>query len=183
MTQTLNSELRSLLDSIAGKKMSRAVEIIAASPELASGRWEDPAPDSPYCAGATPLHYAARHSCDALMPVLVEAHGDPNSSEAEGHRSVVSWAAFHANNSTLKLLLDLGADGDGLDAMLAAAAGGPERGHGREFEYAKTLQILLDAGADINDARNPARVTPLRMAMMSGNRGAIEFLRCHGAQA
>jgi ankyrin repeat protein len=74
-----------------------------------------------------------------------------------------------------------GAWPDSLDALHAAAWGGPGRGRGREREYAETLRLLIDAGADLNDRRSCRNQTPLAVALESGNAGAIELLRSRQA--
>ncbi len=89
--------------------------------------------------------------------------------------------ANNARSTTIRLLLEHGADPTSLDAVHAAAFGGSSCGEGREKEYAETLQILIDAGADMNDRRHINNDTPLGTALISGNRGAITYLRGIGA--
>ena len=50
-----------------------------------------------------------------------------------------------------------------------------------EHEYARTIRLLIDAGADMNDRRHCHGRTPLAVALESGNSGAIECLRPLGA--
>ena len=112
---------------------------------------------------------------------LLEYGSEINASDAQWYRSVLSWAANNARISTIQLLLEKGADPTSLDAVHAAAFGGSSCGEGREQEYARTLQILIDAGADRNDRRHYQNQTPLGIALKSGNRGAIEYLHSIGA--
>ena len=67
------------------------------------------------------------------------------------------------------------------NSLHAAAFGGSSCGEGREQEYAETLRILIDAGADMDDRRHFQNQTPLGIALKSGNRGAIVYLREIGA--
>lgn len=161
---------------------SLGIEIVEAHPEIATLEW--PGPDKqgqPFVKGSTALHYAANDGKDKLVLKLLEYGSDINASGANWYRSVLSWAANNARSTTIRLLLEYGADPTSLDAVHAAAFGGSSCGEGREKEYAETLQILIDAGADMNDRRHINNDTPLGTALISGNRGAITYLRGIGA--
>ena len=82
---------------------------------------------------------------------------------------------------TTREFLENGADPNSLDSVHAAAYGGSACGDGEEQEYAESLRILIEAGADMNDGRHYQNQTPLRVALNSGNRGAIEYLSSIGA--
>ena len=158
------------------------ITIVEAHPEVAKLAW--PGPDKqgqPFVKGSTALHYAANDGKDQLVLKLLEHGSDINASDAHWYRSVLSWAANNARISTIRLLLENGADPTSLDALHAAAFGGSSCGEGREQEYAETLRILIDAGADMNDRRHFQNQTPLGIALKSGNRGAIAYLQGIGA--
>ena len=158
------------------------IAIVEAHPEVAKLTW--PGPDKqgqPFVKGSTALHYAANDGKDQLVLKLLEHGSDVNASGAYWYRSVLSWAANNARISTIQLLLENGADSTALDALHAAAFGGSSCGEGREQEYAEALRILIDAGADMNDRRHFQNQTPLEIALKSGNRGAIAYLREIGA--
>ena len=158
------------------------IAIVEAHPEVAKLTW--PGPDKqgqPFVKGSTALHYAANDGKDQLVLKLLEHGSDVNASGAHWYRSVLSWAANNARISTIQLLLENGADSTALDALHAAAFGGSSCGEGREQEYTETLRILIDAGADMNDRRHFQNQTPLEIALKSGNRGAIAYLREIGA--
>ena len=154
------------------------IAIVEAYPEIAKLTW--PGPDEqgqPFVKGSTALHYAANDGKDQLVLKLLECGSDINASGAHWYRSVLSWSANNARISTIQLLLENGADPTCLDALHAAAFGGSSCGEGREQEYAETLRILIGAGADMNDRRHFQNQTPLGIALKSGNRGAIAYLR------
>lgn len=158
------------------------IAIVEAHPEVAKLEWQGPDKQGqPFVKGSTALHYAANDGKDQLALKLLEHGSDINASEAHWYRSVLSWAANNAQISTIHLLLENGADPTSLDALHAAAFGGSSCGEGREQEYAETLRILIDAGADMNDRRHFQNQTPLGIALKSGNRGAIVYLREIGA--
>jgi ankyrin repeat protein len=155
-----------------------AIAILEQAPELARLEW--PGPDSngqPFVKGSTALHYAANDGKLSLVRKLIEHGGDVNASNACWYRSVLSWAANNARIETIKVLLEHGARPDSLDALHAAAWGGSACGKGKEREYADTLKLLVEAGADVNDRGHHKSQTPLAVALESGNTGAIEFLR------
>lgn len=158
------------------------IAIVEAHPEIAKLTW--PGPDEqgqPFVKGSTALHYAANDGKDQLALKLLEHGSDINASDAHWYRSVLSWAANNAQISTIRLLLENGAYPTSLDALHAAAFGGSSCGEGREREYAETLRILIDAGADVNDRRHFQNQTPLGIALKSGNTGAINYLSGIGA--
>jgi ankyrin repeat protein len=159
-----------------------AIEILNEHPEIARFEW--PGPDSqgqPFVKGSTALHYAANDGKLRLVRRLIECGADVNASSACWFRSVLSWAANNAQLETIQFLLEQGARPDSLDALHAAAWGGSACGKEKEREYADTLKLLIEAGADANDRRHHGNRTPLAVALESGNRGAIELLRSLGA--
>ena len=158
------------------------IAIVEAHPEVAKLAW--PGPDKqgqPFVKGSTALHYAANDGKDQLVLKLLEHGSNVNASGAHWYRSVLSWAANNAQISTIRLLLANGAHSTSLDALHAAAFGGSSCGKDREQEYAESLRILIDAGADVNDRRHFQNQTPLGIALKSGNTGAIAYLRGIGA--
>lgn len=154
-----------------------AIAILAQHPEVARLEWPGPDEKQPFIKGSTALHYAANDGKLRLMQTLIDLGADVNASNASWYRSVLAWAANNSRIDAVKLLLAHGAKPDSLDAMHAAAWGGPEQGRGRDPDYAETLRLLIDAGADINDRRYCKNQTPLAVALESGNTGAIELLR------
>jgi len=159
-----------------------ALGILEKNHELARLEW--PGPDNegkPFIKGGTVLHYAANDGKRRLVERLIECGADVNASSANWFRSVLSWVANNARVETIRFLLDKGAKPDSFDALHAAAWGGSRCGKGKEREYAESLQILIEAGADMNDRRHGNGRTPLAIALESGNDGAIEFLRSVGA--
>ena len=159
-----------------------AIEVLDAHPGLALLEW--PGPDDkgqPFVKGSTALHYAANDGKLELVNRLIDLGADVNASNACWFRSVLSWAANNARIDTIRLLLARAADVQSLDALHAAAWGGSAQGNGKEREYAETLRMLIDTGADMNDRRHFKNHTPLAVALESGNMGAIDFLQSIGA--
>ncbi|HAI14622.1 MAG TPA: hypothetical protein DCM28_23145 [Phycisphaerales bacterium] len=83
----------------------------------------------------------------------------------------------------MKWLLNHGAAPNSLDALHAAALGGSSGGSDESKHYVQALQLLIDAGADVNDRRNPKNQTPLQIALDCGHQQAIEYLRSIGGEA
>jgi uncharacterized protein len=159
-----------------------AIGILDQDPSLARLEWPGPGSGGqPFVTGSTALHYAANDGKLRLVRRLIECGADVNASNARWFRSVLAWAANNARVETVRVLLEHGARPGSLDALHAAAWGGSDRGTGREREYADTLRLLVEAGADMDDRRHPRNQTPLAVALASGNSGAIEFLRSRQA--
>ena len=97
--------------------------------------------------------------------------------------TALHYAANNARVDTIHLLLSLGASANSLDCLHAAAWGGSARGEGKEDQYAAVLKILVEAGANPNDSRHYKNRTPLKIALESGNTGAITYLTSIGAEA
>ena len=164
------------------EREDEAIEILEKHPEIAQLEW--PGPDSegqPFVKGSTALHYAANDGKLRLARRLIECGADVDASNACWFRSVLSWAANNARIETIEFLLERGTRPDSLDALHAAAWGGYACGKEMEREYADSLKLLIEAGADMNDRRHCHERTPLGVALESGNTGAIEFLRSLGA--
>lgn len=158
------------------------IAIVESHPAVAKLEWPGPdAQGQPFVKGSTALHYAVNDGKDRLVLKLLEYGADINASRAHWYRSVLSWAANNARISTIHLLLENGADPTSLDALHAAAFGGSACGEGQEQEYAESLKILVEAGADMNERRHYLNQTPLGIALKSGNSGAVAYLRRIGA--
>jgi ankyrin repeat protein len=167
-----------LATKYVAEREQEAIAILEKAPELARLEWLGPdAKGEPFVKGSTALHYAANDGKLRLIRKLIEYGADVNACNACWFRSVLSWAANNAQIETIKYLLAQGAKPDSLDALHAAAWGGSACGKGKEREYADVLNLLVEAGADVNDRRHCRNQTPLAVALESGNRGAIEFLR------
>jgi ankyrin repeat protein len=161
-----------------------AIEILRQDPSLATLTWLEPDDDGqPFVKRSTALHYAANDGKLQLMSCLVERGADVNASEACWFRSVLSWAANNAQLEAMRWLLDRGARPDSLDALHAAAWGGPSRGADETKDYAAAVELLIEAGADKNDSRHCNNRTPLRVAMEIGHESVIQYLRSIGAAA
>src|SRR5687767_5752363 len=159
-----------------------AIGILNQHPEIAQFEWPEPdAQGEPFVRGSTALHYAANDGKLRLIQRLIEYGADVNASNACWFRSVLAWAANNARVETIRFLLAHGARPDSLDALHAAAWGGSACGKGKEREYADSLRLLIEAGAEMNDRRHGDHRTPLSVALESGNLGAITFLRSIGA--
>ena len=159
------------------------ISIVESHPDIAKLEWLGPDEEGqPFIKGSTALHYAANDGKDRLVLKLLGHGADINASNANWYRSVLSWAANNARISTIRLLLENGADPRSLDAVHAAAYGGSACGEGEEQEYAESLRILIEAGANMNDRRHYLSQTPLGIALNSGNKGAIEYLSEIGAE-
>ena len=152
------------------EREQEAVDLVAAHPEIATMEW--PGPDeggNPFVKGSTLLHYAANDGKLALMQILVESGADVNAANANWYRSVLAWAANNARLEAIEWLLSQGADPTSPDALHAAAWGGSTGGEDEEKDYPQALEILVGAGADLNEKEPRYRSTPFTVSLESGN--------------
>ena len=128
----------------------------------------------------TPLHYAASNPDPAVAAMLLDAGAAVNPRDGDAH-TPLHRAAHSKNAAVVTLLLAAGAEVDARDAsgvtplLLAGycAAGGMCRD-------AAAVEVLLDAGADVNIVAGYWSRSALHLAvMMSGNdaEGALRLVR------
>jgi ankyrin repeat protein len=117
----------------------------------------------------SPLYLAAQHGLDPVVRVLLanESHSVPRGNGRHG--SALRAAAAHGHVSTVRLLLDRGADIDDLGFDGAPLHLASECGH---IEVVKTL---LDGGANI-EIQDDHGTRPLHSAV-SGTRGNVDIVR------
>jgi ankyrin repeat protein len=139
----------------------------------------------------TPLIEAAMCSRLDNVKALLNAGADPVKRSRQGGASALLVAAQRQRYEMVKLLLKAGANPNdannyGVTALIAAVATsgvGAEGGDGNEganSASAKTLRLLLDAGADVNAASDSGN-TPLAEASLHANRPAMVALLDAGA--
>ena len=153
----------------------------------------------------TALHYAAEGRHADVVQVLIDAGADTEIRGAGGH-SPLHLASFSGELTIIKMLLKAGADvrsTDGRNTCLISAA---SNGHtdtvrylaclpevdlnhqgSRNYtalhlavQYADVVQVLIDAGADI-EIRNDDGRSPLHVASISGELTTVKMLVEAGA--
>ncbi len=160
-----------------------AIAILNKHPELATEEWQGPDEQGqPFVRGSTPLHYAANDGKLTLMTLLIDLGANVNACNANWYATPLSWAANNARIEAMKLLLENGASIHSANAVHAAANGGSSCGSDTSKDYVQALRLLHEQGADINDKVFRDRLTPLGLALESGNTAAIEYLRSVGAK-
>ncbi len=110
--------------------------------------------------GATGLHLAVRHP-DAVR-LLLERGADPNARDTGDHALPLHCAA-------------------GGGPYVVAPADGLVGGLFRTGDHYRTLQLLIELGADL-DARDAKGRTPLAVAMLRGDREAMRLVHAAGAK-
>jgi uncharacterized protein len=120
---------------------------------------------------------AAALGRDDALRVLLDADSEAAEAAAPDGHTPVGLAAFFARVSSVRLLLDRGADptaaarnATSVQALHAAVAG-----RSREI-----VELLLDRAVDV-DARQQVGYTPLMGAAAAGREDLVELLLRHGA--
>ena len=156
-----------------------AIEILSNHPNLAVEKWIEEGNEFIY--GSTALHYAANDGKIRLIEKLLELGADVNANEAHWFATPLSWAANNAQLQAAELLLSSGADPKGLHVMHAIAFGGSSCGKDQPEEYLKCAKLLINAGADKDDTREPKGRTPYQIALDVGNTTIAQYLAGIGA--
>ena len=148
----------------------------------------DPATTMP--GGETLLMTAARTGDTDTVRVLLARGADPNARESRRGQTALMWAAANNNAAAIHVLAEQGAD-------LHARTDNPSRSPGRGFSSAPAtgftpllfavrgshldaVRVLLDAGADVNDAVSDGQ-SALVVATTNANWELAAYLLARGA--
>ena len=165
------------------EREDEGIEILKQEPKLALMKWTGPDDKgTPFCYGSTALHYAANDGKLKLMKAIIEAGADVNSDECTWYASPLSWAANNAHLDAIKLLIKHGAWIKSANAVHAAAFGGSSCGKNKTEAYVDCLKYLIEHGANKNDRRFRDSLTPLGLALESGNQAAVSYLESIDAE-
>jgi len=142
--------------------------------------------------GETVLMTAARSGTAEVIRVLLARGADPNARDSFRGQTALMWASARNNAAAVHVLAELGADihaatkgseiqrrgnqlfnapqPTGFSALMFAARGG----------HLEALQVLLDAGGDVNDTLSDGQ-SALIVAVANANWGVADHLLDHGA--
>jgi hypothetical protein len=182
----LNSALMALARAVAAGDSVAASRLLAASPALASARFEEGATRTkpkPYYleaighyiyAGHTALHVAAAAYRKKLVQELIGMGADIRARNRRGteplHAAAVgmpgsrTWDA-HAQAATIVCLIEAGADPNAVDK-----SGVTPLHRAVRTRCAAAVKVLLDHGADVQ-RRNKSGSTPMLLAIENTGRG------------
>ena len=123
--------------------------------------------------GRTALHFAARDDRIKVMELLLAAGADPSAQDSDLVGTPLHYAAGSGQADAIRCLLRHGSpvdlySEDGATPLDFAAIG--------HSNYVGTIQVLLDAGADINKPETADGETPLMWAAQGEHIGALKFL-------
>ncbi|HLH38212.1 MAG TPA: ankyrin repeat domain-containing protein [Bryobacteraceae bacterium] len=126
-------------------------------------------------AGDSRLSEAAMRGDRAAVKSLLAQKVDVDGAQGDG-TTALHWAAFRDDLETAKILIQAGANvrvttrEGGITPLIMACTNGS----------APMIQLLLNAGADVNQAKTNG-TTPLMTAAASGSAEAVKILLDHGA--
>jgi ankyrin repeat protein len=126
--------------------------------------------------GSLPIHVAAHLGHTGAVVMLAKKGNDINAINNQG-RTPLDEACRSGKSRTAAKLLGLGAHIKASNARSYSAFHHAVEGHCSNSLLAR----LVEAGADVNDQRNPLRETPLHIAARIGDVRAAKFLLRNGA--
>jgi uncharacterized protein len=152
--------------------------------------------------GETVLMSCARAGDANAVKALLAHHADVNGREGDHQQTALMWAASQRHPQVVRLLIDAGADINARSVVYPQTVVGEQtqRAGREELNYtvlrggatpllftarvgdAESARLLLDAGADANDAQ-PDGVSALVLAAHSGNGNVAALLLEYGADA
>ncbi len=135
-------------------------------------------PNARLLSGETPLMAAANRGRPEAVGLLLEHGADPNMKESNSGQTALMWATAERHPEVVKLLVERKADinarsNSGFAPLLFAARQGD-----RNLE---SLNILIDAGANVNDVYSKSGLTPLMVASIGGFEKVAKLLLDRGA--
>jgi len=183
-TEQLMQNVDTLISLIRESRDHEALEMLAASPKLATEHSQQEG----QLHGASPLHWAAHCNAVEICERLIQLGADVNDSATHWWRTPLAWAADAGRAEAVQLLLNRGAEVNkdavvGTTALHAVAMGGSSRGSRDPDAYRRTTEILIAHGADVNRRATEDRgQTPLDDAIAQKNDHVAVVLRQHDAQ-
>jgi len=172
-----------LISLIQASRDREALEMLGASPGLATGHSEEQG----QLHSASPLHWAAHRNAVGVCERLIQLGADVNDAATHWWRTPLAWASDAGSADAVELLLNRGAAVNqdavvGTTALHAVAMGGSSRGSRDSDAYRRTAEILIAHGADVNRRATGDRgQTPLDDAVANNNEHVAAVLRKHGA--
>ena len=147
--------------------------------------------------GETPLMAASRAGVRATVRLLLDHGADVNVRENEHRQTALMWAAAQGHSEVVRLLLAFGANPHARSSVWAQlentagntnGSGNFEMAHGGSSALlftarngdVETASVLLDSGADVNDA-SAAGTSALVVAVHSGHAELASYLLQRGA--
>ncbi len=164
-------------------------------------------PEAPDVCGRKPVVFAALTRQRSLVRLLLEYGANPNQTDNEDNPPPpLWWAAFRGDLGTAELLIDKGANVDGVGSrfpLMAASRNGhlkivklliakgaqvnSRNAHGTPLSFAaernklEVMRFLLEKGADIEGKDLASNWTPLMRAAAAGSLEAVKLLLDKGA--
>jgi ankyrin repeat protein len=137
---------------------------------------ESKSPRTPFRISDEDFRIAAYEGKIGTVRNAIESGSDVNAKDAEKSLTALHMAAYNGHSETVKILIEHGAtidcrDTEGKTPLLHACTGA----------FAETVEILLNAGADVNARESTEGFTPLMMGAGLGQADVVRVLLQHDA--
>jgi len=135
-------------------------------------------PDVSLLSGETSLMGAANRGRQDVVKLLLDHGADPNRKEINSGQTALMWAAAEKHPDVVQLLVQHNADtnarsNNSFTPLMFAVRQGDEN--------VSTVEILINAGANVNDVFSKSGLTPLMLSSIGGFEKITELLLNHGA--
>jgi len=135
-------------------------------------------PNASLLSGETPLMGASNRGRHEIARLLLENGADPNINELVGEQTALMWAAAEKHVEVVRLLVNYKADINARsNREFSPLMFAIREGDGN----LEIVNILLEAGANVNDLVLRTGLTPLMMASIGGFEKIAQLLLKHGA--
>jgi len=133
-------------------------------------------PKTPFRISDEDFRVAAYEGKIGTVRDAIEAGSDVNAKDPEKSLTALHMAAYNGHSEIVKLLIEHGATIDCRDAE-----GKTPLIHACTDAFPETVEILLDAGADVNARESTEGFTPLMMGAGLGQADVVRVLLQHDA--
>jgi ankyrin repeat protein len=133
-------------------------------------------PETPFRISDEDFRIAAYEGKIGTVRDAIESGSDVNATDPEKSLTALHMAAYNGHSEIVKLLIDHGAtidcrDNEGKTPLI----------HACTDAFPETVEILLDAGADVNAKESTEGFTPLMMGAGLGQTDVVRVLLRHNA--
>ena len=183
----MDKRLKEFFESVR-EDPDTAIKMINDDPAMVNTIWTG---EDEMIPGSTALHWASHDGHIDLIKRLIELGADINSDHADWWCRPIDWAVDSAKYEAAAILIESGADLGGdkwsnCTPLHVVSQGGSSKGKENKDAYARTAELLINSGSDVNAVAKyggqPPELTPLDDALNADNDVVAEVLIKNGGK-